>query len=323
MSYKVLLAQSVAQKGIDLLKENGYEVVLAPEENKAVMMEYIKDCDAVFSKTYFLDEDILKAGKKLKVVAKHGVGIDNVVDIKTATALGLYVVNTPLANMDSVAEHTIAGILTFTKHIIDMDKATRVYDFAAPDRTEIHEVKESTIGLIGLGNIGKSVARKALAFDMKVLAYDPFLPANKVPEGVTMVETLEEIYRNSDYISLHVGANEHTIRMISSKQLQMMKKSAVLCNFARGALVIEEDLVEALKNGTIRGAIVDVYEHEPLQENCPLLELDNVLLSPHSAALTVEALDRMSYQGAQGIVSILSGERPKWCPNYDAVNTNK
>lgn len=319
MAFKVLLAQNVAQAGITLLKEHGYEVVQAPEENREGMKEWISDCDAVFSKTFFLDEEILRAGKKLKVVAKHGVGIDNVVSLDTATKLGLYVVNTPLANMESVAEHTIAGMLAFSERIIAMDAATRAADFEAPERGGLNEIGGKTIGIIGLGNIGKSVARKALAFNMHVLGYDPYVKREALPEQVELVSDVNEIYRRADYITLHLGATPETINMVTEAQFAMMKPSAVFINYARGSLVKEQDLVEALRSRRIRGAVLDVYRDEPPAADNPLLHMENVLLSPHSAALTEEALDRMSYQGAQGIVEVLSGQRPTWCPNYDRV----
>lgn len=320
MAFKVLLAQSVAQSGIELLKQQGYEVVLASQEDHEQMKQLIADCDAVFSKTFFLDEDILRAGKKLKVVAKHGVGIDNVVSLKTATELGLYVVNTPLANMESVAEHTIAGMLAFSERIPEMDAATRIIDFQAPEKGGLNEIGGKTLGIIGLGNIGKSVARKALAFNMQIIGYDPYVKRESLPEQVKLVTDVNEIYRNADYVTLHLGVTPDTVHMVKKEQFEMMKPSAVFVNYARGALVEERDLIEALQNGSIRGAVLDVYADEPPAEGNPLLKMENVLLSPHSAALTEEALNRMSYQGAKGIIEVLSGERPTWCLNYEAVS---
>ena len=307
MGYKVLLAQDVSESGKELLKENGCEVILAPREDPEVMKELIKDCDACFSKTFFFSEDILKEGKKLQVVSKHGVGVDNVVDVATATRLGLYVVRTPLANMDSVAEHTLGAILAMAKNMLPLEKAARKADFDAPLS-------------FGLGNIGRTLAKKAHGgFDMEILGYDPFVKKEDLPDYITCVEDVDDIFRRADYVSLHLNASPENDNFVDKRRLELMKPGACLLNFSRGSNVNEADLYEALKNRVIAGAALDVFAQEPVRADNPLLSLDNVVLSPHCAALTVEAMDRMSYQGCQGIVEILKGEKPTWCMNYEEV----
>lgn len=320
MSRKILLAQDVDKKGKDYLKANGCELVLASREDSELMKELIADCDAVFSKTFFLTEDILRAGKKLKVVAKHGVGIDNVVDLGTATKLGLYVVRTPGANSDSVAEHTVGGMLAFSQKVVKMHLAAKAADFEQQNCGDMHEIKGKTVGIIGLGRIGARVAKIcAKGFDMKVLGYDPYVKAENLPDYIEFTDDINRIYRESDFVTLHLGASPETIGLVGAKQFDMMKDTAVFLNQARGALVVEDDLVDALKNHKIKGAVIDVYAKEPCPPDDPILQLDNVLLSPHSAALTDEALQNMSYDGACGIVDILDGKRPQWCMNYDEV----
>ena len=324
MSYKVLLAQNVAESGKKLLRDSGYEVILAPDENRGTVERLIADCDAVFSKTFFLDEELLRAGKKLKVVAKHGVGTDNVVDVETATRLGLFVVRTPLANMNSVAEHTMAAILVLAKNIFPMDAAARKADFGAPDRYVSHDVGGKTVGIIGLGNIGRSLAKKAACgFEMKVLGYDPYVKPETLPDYIELTGDRDRVFRESDFVSLHMTASRETEDMVDQGTLAMMKPGAFLLNFSRGANVDERALYEALKNHVIAGAALDVFKSEPVEKDNPLLTLDNIVLSPHCAALTAEAMDRMSYQGAQGIVEILSGKTPSWCVNYDDVLKGK
>lgn len=320
MGYKVLLAQDVSESGKELLKENGCEVILAPREDPEVMKELIKDCDACFSKTFFFSEDILKEGKKLQVVSKHGVGVDNVVDVATATRLGLYVVRTPLANMDSVAEHTLGAILALAKNMLPLEKAARKADFDAPLSFESHDIGGKTLGIIGLGNIGRTLAKKAHGgFDMEILGYDPFVKKEDLPDYITCVEDVDDIFRRVDYVSLHLNASPENDNFVDKRRLELMKPGACLLNFSRGSNVNEADLYEALKNRVIAGAALDVFAQEPVQADNPLLSLDNVVLSPHCAALTVEAMDRMSYQGCQGIVEILKGEKPTWCMNYEEV----
>lgn len=321
MAEKVLLAQDVSESGKALLRENGFELVLAPDERPETLKRLIADCAAVFSKTCFLSEDILKAGLRLKVVAKHGIGIDNVVDLDTATRLGLYVVNTPLANMGSVAEAAVGAILALAKNIVRMDRATRSDDFDAPLRIENIEVGGRTVGLIGLGNIGRLVAEKAhLGFGMRIIGFDPYVDRSRLPDYIEPRDDIDAVFREADFVSLHLNVTKSTVGLVDLKKLQLMKPGACFLNFARGALVVEPDLVQALRSGLIRGAALDVYAREPIERDNPLLALENVILSPHSSALTTEAMSRMSRDGAQGIVEILTGRKPTWCVNYDAVS---
>ena len=321
MKRKILYAQDMAELGKNLVKEAGFEIVMAPSEDPEVMKELIRDCEAVVSKTFFLSEDILKEGKKLQVVAKHGVGIDNVVDLATATKLGLYVVNTPLANSDSVAEKTIAGILAFSQKIVKQHLATKALDFESQNCGGMHEIKGKTIGIIGLGNIGQRGAKiAAMGFSMKVIGYDPFVNAEKLPDYIEYTEDINRIYKEADFVTLHLGATPQTIGMMGKEQFDMMKETAVFVNIARGALVVEPELAEALKTGKIAGAVLDVYSTEPMLPDNPLLGLDNILFSPHCAALTDEAGSNMSRDAARGMVEVLTGKKPTWCMNYDAVN---
>lgn len=320
MGYKVLLAQDVHDSGKKLLRDNGFEIVLSPIEDENTVKELIQDCDAVFSKTFFLNEEILRSGEKLKVIAKHGTGIDNVVDIDTATRLGFFVVNTPLANCVSVAEHTITGMMAFAKKLVKMDAETRKGNFRANECGDLHEVLGKTIGIIGLGNIGRKVAKiAALGLDMKIIGYDPYVKSETLPDYINLLSEIDEIFKQSDFVTLHLGVSAETKGLVDKTKFALMKSTAVFMNFARGPIVIEKDLIDALKNGVIAGAVLDVYESEPVSSDNPLLNMGNVLLSPHSAAVTDEALSRMSYQGAQGIVEVLSGRKPTWCPNFDRI----
>lgn len=320
MGRKILYAQDMDESGKKLVKEAGFEIILAPKEDPEIMKELIQDCEAVVSKTFFLTEDILRAGKKLQVVAKHGVGIDNVVDLDTATKLGLYVVNTPLANSDSVAEKTIAGMLAFSQKIVDMHLATKSMDFEAQNCGGMHELKGKVLGLIGLGNIGKRVAKiAAQGFSMNVVGYDPFVDSGALPEYIQYTDDINKIYKESDFVSLHLGVTPQTVGMVGKEQFEMMKKTAIFVNIARGALVEEDELAEAVRNGVIAGAVLDVYSTEPPQPDNPLLSLKNVVLSPHCAALTDEAMANMSYGAAKGMIEVLSGQKPSWCLNYKEV----
>lgn len=321
MARKVLYAQDMDESGKKMMRDAGFELVMAPKEDPELMKELIKDCEAVASKTFFLTEDILKAGEKLQVVAKHGVGVDNVVDVATATRLGLYVVNTPHANADSVAEKTIAGMLAFSQKIVKQHLATKAFDFESQNCGGMHELKGKTLGILGLGNIGRRVAKiAAMGFDMKVVGYDPYVSPQNLPEYIEYKADMKDVLRNSDFVSLHLGLSPQTAGMMGKEQFALMKKTAVFVNIARGALVVEEELAEAIRTGLIAGAVLDVYSTEPALPDNPLIGLENVLLSPHCAALTEEAMINMSAHSAQGMIEILTGQRPTWCVNYEAVN---
>ena len=353
MPYKVLVADQVSDSGIQLLRDNGYEVIFAPNKERETLKALIADCDAVFSATTFFDEELLSAGKKLKVVSKHGVGIDNVVNADTATKLGIYVVRTPLANMNSVAEHTITAMLALAKQVVPMDTAMRDYvTVDAPNHpvhTEVIDGRETQVpdsellafesapslrtrceiggkrlGIIGVGNIGKSLAKMAaLGFDMKVLGYDPFVDPKVLAQThpyIEMTNDPDEIFRTCDFVSLHLSASPENNQFVDRRRLELMKPTAFLINFSRGSNLNETDLYHALKEHRIAGAALDVYADEAHFSGNPLRSLDNVLLSPHCSALTVEAMDRMSYQGCQGIVEILSGKKPTWGVNYEEVS---
>lgn len=320
MRGKVLFVQDMDDSGKKLLLDNGFELVFAEKEDPKMIMKLIKDCDAAFSKTFFLTEEILAAGDKLKVVAKHGVGIDNVVDLSTATKMGIYVVNTPCANSNSVAERTIGGILAFSQKTVQQHMAVKTFDFEFQNCGGMHEISGKTIGIVGLGNIGKRVAKMAAeGFSMNVVGYDPYVRPETLPSYIHLKNNLDAVLKDADFLTLHLGATPQTEGMMGKEQFALMKKSSVFLNFARGALVKEKELAEALKKGEIAGAILDVYSTEPPRTDNPLIGLENVLLSPHCAALTDEAMANMSYDGAKGIVEILSGEKPTWCLNYDEV----
>ena len=310
---KVLLAQEIEKSGVEYLQQRGYEVVRAPREERGCIRELIRDGEGVMSKTFFLDRETLACAPALRVVGKHGVGGDNVVDVAAASALGICVVNTPRANANSVAEHTIGMILALSKNFRQMDLAVREGDFFAAERMPAHEVREKTLALIGYGNIGKRVAQIAHdGLGMQVIAYDPYFIRDEQESSVRRAAALEEALRVGDYISLHLPGVEKTYHLIGEAQIRQMKPGACLINCARGSVVDTDALTAALKSGRIRAAALDVYEEEPPKAGQELFSLGNVLLTPHSSALSEEALRQMSRDVAAGVDAVLSGKTPEW-----------
>lgn len=315
MSFKVLIPQDITNAGKEYLKEKGFEVIVGSGSSVETICKEVVDCDAILARTAEYPREVLEAGKKLKVVARYGAGVDNI-DLDAATELGIQVTNAPIANCNSVAEHTMALILACASNIVYMDKQVRQGNWEERNRTKSLELESKTLGLIGLGRIGRAVAEKAFhGFGMKVIAYDPYLPKDLDLEACKLVDSADEVYKLADFISLHIPATPETSGSIDKKVFQKMKDTAYLINCARGEVVNERDLYKALSTGEIRGAALDVLCDEPPARDNPLLELENLIFSPHNGALTFEAMDRMGIHAAKGIVEVLNGQEVTWPVN--------
>ena len=315
MSYRVLIPQDVDDKGKDYLREHGYEIKMGTGISAEIIAEEVTDCDAILVRTAEYPARVLRAGKKRKVIARYGTGVDNI-DVQTATELGIYVVNAPAANVNSVAEHTIGLIITMAKQFLQADRLLRTGNYEMRNKLHTVDLRHKVLGLVGLGRIGTSVARKAAAgFEMNLLGYDPYVDPETLEPEIELADDWNTIFNSSDYVSLHLPSNPQTRGCVGKREFQMMKPSAFLINAARGDIVNESDLIEALTNDTIAGAALDVYKHEPPEKENPLFKMSNVVVTPHNAALTAESHERMSLHAAQGIDEILSGKRPTWPVN--------
>ncbi|MBW2584969.1 MAG: hydroxyacid dehydrogenase [Deltaproteobacteria bacterium] len=265
----------------------------------------LKQADAILcGNDLVVNDEVLDMAPGVKAIAKMGAGLDTV-DIDAATRHDAIVFHTPGANNQAVADHTFALMLNVARKIIYCDQSLREKRW---EHTKIMglEIWQKTLGLIGLGAIGRCVALRAKGFQMKVVAYDPFWPeAFATEQGIEKVE-IEELLRVSDIISIHVPLIPATKWMINAKTLGLMKPSAIMINAARGGIVNEADLYDALKNNVIAGAGLDVFENEPPSDS-PLLELDNVVLTPHTAAFTFEGMNNMSVGVVEQLMSIIRG----------------
>ncbi len=293
-----------------MLKEK-FEVIIAPDESKETLMGLVKDVDGMIVRLAQIDKDIISNGKNLKIIAKHGAGVDNI-DVKFATECGICIVNTGNANSLSVAEHTIAAMMAVFKRITIIDKALRNGNWFIKNDNRSLDFTGKTLGLIGVGSIGSEVARMAInGFQMKVLAYDPYIDKKKAAaKGIEIRNSLEEVFKIADVISIHLPLTLETKGLINRKLLFMLKPTAVFINFARGEVVDEEALLELLKEGKIYGAALDAFCREPLPDNSPFLKLENVILSPHGASFTEECRSRMSKYLAEDIIAFFEGKKP-------------
>jgi len=315
MPRKILITEEIVEIGMQYLDEQGYEVKMASGSEKNILIDEVRDCDAILVRTAKIGREILEAGENLKVVAKHGVGLDNI-DVEAATSLGIVVTNCPFSNKNSVAEHTIGLLLDLAKNTLIVDKGLRNGFYGIRDKVNGVELDGKVLGLIGLGSIGSLVAKKAYrGFDMKVVAYDPFVKQEDVINEVELIDNWDSVFESADFISLHLPSTESTKGIIGAREFSLMKESAFFINAARGEVVDEKALVEALKKGLIAGAGLDVFDKEPPKKDNPIFEIGNVVVTPHCAALTKEARERMALHAAMGIDEVLSGKIVSWAVN--------
>lgn len=319
MKKKVLIVQPIHESGIRVFGDQ-FEVIIASDPSVETVKREIKGVEGVIVRTAPFTREIIEAADRLKVIARHGVGVDNI-DIQAATKKGILVLNTPDANAVSVAEHTITAIGALAKRLMYMDRATREGNWEARNEYKAIDLDGKVLGLVGLGRIGTLVAKKAsAAFNMKVIAYDPYVSRQVAEEnGITLYDDLDRIFREADVVSLHTPLTAETRGLVNAARLSLMKPTAFLVNFSRGGVVDEEALYKALKSRAIAGAALDVFGEEPPPRNHPLFELDNVLLSPHSAALTQECVVRMATGAAQGVVDVLTGRKPQFVVNPEVL----
>ncbi len=311
---KVLVSDPIDQSGLQILSQVATVDVktgLSREELVSIIPEY--DGIMIRSGTR-LTKEIIEAGKNLKIIGRAGVGVDNV-DVPTATRMGIVVVNSPEGNTIAAAEHTIAMMLALSRYIPDANHALKGGKWDRKSFIGV-ELYKKTLGIIGLGKIGSHVATVARSMGMKLLAYDPFITTDRAEQlGVSLVE-LEILVRESDYITLHIPKTKDTHHLINRERLAMMKPTVRIVNCARGGIIDEVALAEALSEGRIAGAALDVYENEPLEPDSPLLKIGkNLVLTPHLGASTEEAQTNVAVDVAEQIRDVLLG-----LPARTAVN---
>ncbi|MDR1832460.1 MAG: hydroxyacid dehydrogenase [Fusobacteriaceae bacterium] len=306
---KLVMTQAFPPEGMVLL-EGKAEVFIADDPDPANYMAELKKAQGIIIRLGKMTGEILAQTPDLRVIAQNGVGYDNI-DVAAATARGVPVVYTPGANARSVAEHTMGMILALDKKMLAGHLGTLAGKFMESRISgNSFELYGKTIGVIGLGNIGKIVAELAAGFGMKILGYDPFLPPEAFTKrGWTRCADLPDLLRAADVVTVHTPLNESTKNLIALRELSLMKPEAILVNCARGGVVSEADLAAALEKDLIAGAALDVFEMEPPDGTAPLLRAKNLLVTPHSAAQTKEAALNMMRMCVDGCLAVLRGER--------------
>jgi len=313
MSYKILVATrsfgSTSSKPWDVLNQAGCEIVKADMSQKMTeerLIDLLQGVDGAVIGVVPMTAHVLEQSPSLKVVSMHGVGVDHI-DLTAAAQKGVVIANCQGANDQSVADLTIGLMIAIARDIPLVDSKVREGGWGAHAGSEMWK---KTIGLVGLGRIGRGVAKRALGFDTKVLAYDPYVKADDLDLDITLTD-FEEILQESDFVSLHAALTEETRHMIGAKQLQAMKPTAYLINTSRGALVDEAALHDALSKKQIAGAALDVYEVEPPKDS-PLMGLENIVVTTHIGAHTRESIERVGVMAAENVLQSLQGGQPHY-----------
>lgn len=312
ITVKILVSDPVSDHGIEILKKE-FDVDIATGLQPAELIKRIGNYEALIVRSETqVTKDVINAGKKLKIIGRAGVGVDNI-DVNTATERGIIVVNAPEGNTISAAEHTIAMMMAMSRNIPQANASLKSRKW---DRKKFMgvEVRGKVLGVVGLGRIGTEVAKRAQGMEMNILAYDPFISQERAGELGVELTTVEDIVKRADYITVHTPLTKETKDLIGSREFAIMKKGARVINCARGGIINEEALAKAVKDGIVSSAAIDVFTKEPPFEN-PLLELDSVIVTPHLGASTEEAQINVAVSVAEQVVNALKG-----LPVKNAIN---
>ena len=315
---KILVADPIAEEGLKILREQAnvdVKAKLKPEELKAIVGDY--DALIVRSQTQ-VPAEIVEAGRKLKVIGRAGVGIDNI-DVGAATRQGIVVVNAPTGNTVSAAEHAMALMLALARNIPQANSQLKSGVWQRGKLIGV-ELRNKTLGIIGLGNVGSEVAKRAQAFEMRVIAYDPFVSLDYAQTHRVDLVSLDGLFEQADVITLHVPLTSATRSLIGARELAKIKPTALIVNCARGGLVDEGALAEAVKAGRIAGAALDVFSAEPVTAS-PLFESDKIVTTPHLGASTFEAQINVSRDIAEQVLTVLKGQFSKYAVNAPYVSS--
>jgi D-3-phosphoglycerate dehydrogenase len=313
---RVLIADPIANEGIEALRahaEVDVKLGMSPDELIAIIGEY--DALVVRSDTQ-VPREVIEAGEKLQVIARAGVGVDNI-DVEAATRKGIVVVNAPSGNITSAAEHTIALMLAMARYIPQANAVLRSGQWRRHDFIGI-EVRNKTLGIIGLGNVGTEVARRAKGLEMRVIAHDPFVsPEYAATLGVELV-SLDELLKQSDFITMHTPLSDLTKGLIGVKELAKVKPTVRFINCARGGIIDEKALFEAVEKGKVAAAAIDVFAEEPAGESV-LFQSDRIIVTPHLAASTAEAQTTVALDVAEQIITAFKGQPPRYAVNVPFI----
>ena len=307
--YKVLVVQGLHEQGLEMLKQRSdieFNVLLSDDENE--ILEAAKDVNGITVRTAQITEKIINSSKNLQVISRHGVGYDSI-NLKSLNNKKIPLTIAAHSNMISVSEQAMFFLLALNKNVFYYDDFTRKGDWTNRWDVKAWDLAEKNIMVIGFGRIGSNFVKRALAFDMNVYVYDPYINHEKIKKsGAIPIQNFKNNLSKMDAITLHCPKNEETTNLFTKKEFQTMKKNAFIINCARGGILNEDDLYEALLNEKIAGAGLDVFDVEPTSSSNPLFKLKNVILSPHIAGVTVESTVRMATETVQNVLDVFDNK---------------
>ena len=318
---RILVTETIADGGLDRLRAAGHTVDVLEGLSPEQLVEAIKGAHALIIRSATdVTAEVLAAGTDLIVVGRAGIGLDNV-DTKAATERGVMVVNAPQSNILSAAEHTMALVLSMARNVPQAHAALVAGRWERSRWTGI-ELSDKTLGVVGLGRIGKLVAQRAMAFGMKIVAYDPFVAPEMARKMNIDIVDLDTLLAVSDFVTLHVAKTPETVGLINAERLAKAKKGIRIVNVARGGIIVESDLADAIRSGHVGGAAIDVFDKEPTTES-PLFELPEVVVTPHLGASTHEAQDKAGDTIAEMVGLALAGEFVPFAVNVNASEASE
>lgn len=325
MAFKVVITDYIygePTEEIEILKTIGAEVEMHQCKTEKEVIETAKDADAILNTYAPVSRKVIENLERCKVIVRYGIGYDTI-DTEAATEKSIVVVNIPSYCIEEVADHTLALMLCALRKITVYDRAIRKGKWDWRDARPINRLKELTLGLIAVGKIGRAVAERVKPIGMKIIAFDPYVPENKLRElGIEPV-SLNYLLKNSDVISIHTPLTKETRHMIDYEKIKTMKRGAVLINTSRGAVIKTEDLIRALEEELISCAALDVLEFEPPPADFPLLKFENVVLTPHASFYSEGSLKEVKRIAAEEVVRVLSGKKPLSCINPEVLEKVK
>ena len=318
--FKVVITDSyhpTLENESEVLKEIGVEPELVQSKNEDELIAATRDADGIMVQHAQITRNIIEHLEKCRIIARYGVGFDNV-DLAAATDHGIMVSNVPDYCIDEVSSHAIALLMACSRKLFALDASTRAGSWNYYAAEPVYRLSDQTLGIVGLGRIGSAAASKGIGLGMKVKAYDPYVSETELDVEFADFETL---LQTSDFISIHCPLTEETRHMFGQEEFAKMKNSAFLVNTARGPIVEKEALYHALKMGEIAGAGIDVIEQEPPSKDDPLLELDNLVITPHTAWYSENSQKLLQQETARAVVAVLKGGKPRSLVNPEVLNT--
>jgi len=322
----ILLPQPIEEEAVLLLKNAGIKVVIAPDPKPETVAPLMKKAKGIILRTGIkITNELISKAEDLWTISRTGAGVDNV-DVAACSKEGIIVTSSIGANSTSVAEHTISLILALFKQLFLMDKEVRRGNFGIRYKNLPKDLRGKILGVVGFGKIGSLVAKSCYdIFDMKIIAFDPILPEEIKKRYIEWVKflSLEDLLKGADVVSIHIPLNKDTKGFIDLEKISLMKPDAFIVNTSRGGVIKEKDLIKALQDRIIAGAGLDVFEKEPIDKNNPLLSMDNVILTPHSAALTKECVVRMATEAAKRVIDLFNGYIPEHIVNPEVLSMEK